>query len=563
MSAINPKEFLEELIFCLKEEDIVKANALLQFITNPSINVNIQKRALHELSKAHERLVFPILEYLTTLEIPNQEIRESLYELILDKAYGNHDRIIKYIVKDDKRNRITYIKVAGDLMLPDVAPILEKLMERSKDRDILIHSAAALGKIRLPGSLPALIKLLESFQDKTIGQTAIDAIAEIGTKAGVEYLTNSITGSHETDHLKIKALGKIQDQYALKSLASLLESTNTDVRDAAIDQLIEIGGKAVPILTSATEDAGTDFMVHLITTLGYIQDPKALPVIIDIMKTRPSDPNVRQAAYESMERIPSSKSAILLAVGIQDPVEAVRMSAARAMDKNISKVLVAGLKNVVREGGEESLNAVGALIDSESDNIFNFLLQEESFIRLAVKHVTTKADPKTRDKFLNTLKKKNHGALAEKIVSMVPKRSETEKSAEDTEVKIYVVDDSKMMLKLYENKLTGFGYSATPFMLPEEAIRQIYASKPDLLITDLNMPKINGLQLAQTVRKKYSSTDLPIVMITTQSDAVDSENNPGMDKSRLSQAGINKVLHKPFSNEDLHNTIKKMLGKKQ
>ncbi|SLM27801.1 putative signal transduction protein [Desulfamplus magnetovallimortis] len=558
MSAINPREFLDELIFCLKEEDIVKANALLQFITNPEINANFQKRALHELSKASERLVFPILEYLTTLQIPNPEIQESLYELILDKAYGNHDRIIKYIIKDDKRNRITYIKVAGDLILADAAPILEKLLEKSKDRDIIIQTAASLGNIRLQSSLPALIKLVESYNDTEIQKAGIDAIAQIGGKPAVDYLTNSITGDNDTDGLKIKALGEIQDQHALQSLSSLLESTNTNIRDAAIDHLIEIGGKAVPILTAATSDAGSDFMVHLITTLGYIKDPKALPVILDIMKTKPDDPNVRQAAYESMERIPSTKSAIALAVGIHDPVEAVRMSAARAMDKNISKVLVAGLKNIVREGNEDALNAVGALIDSEADNIFNFLLQEESFIRLSVKHVTTKADPKTRDHFLNILKKKNHQALADKIEQMVPKET---KGTESKTAQIFVVDDSKMMLKLYENKLTGFGYTPTSFMFPEEALRQIYASKPDLVITDLNMPKMNGLQLAQGIRKKYSSIEIPIIMITTQSDVVESEKNSKMDKSQMGKAGINKVLHKPFSNEELQATIAKLLKK--
>jgi len=556
MAGINPKDFLEELIFCLKEEDIVKAKALLQFITKPELNVNFQKRALHELSKASQRLVFPLLEYLTTLQIPNPEIQESLYELILDKAYGNADRIIRYITQDDKKNRILYIKVAGDLLLAEAAPTLERVLETSRDPEITIQAATSLGSLRLPDALPALIKLSETHDEEGIKKAAIFAIAQTGGRAAVDYLVSSITGHDEADKFKIEALGEIQDQYALDRLASLLQSDNTHVRDAAIDLLIEIGAKAVPILTAATSNAGTDLMVHIITTLGYIKDQKAIPFILDIMKTKPDDPNIRQAAYESMERIPSTRSAIALAVGIQDPVEAVRMSAARAMDKNISKVLVAGLKNIVRDGNEEALNAVGALIDSECDNIFNFLLQEEAFIRLSVKHVTSRADKKTREHFLGVLRKKNYQALADKIVQLVP--AEAKESLSDT-IQIYVVDDSKMMLKLYENKITGFGYTATPFIFPEEAIRQIYASKPDLVITDLNMPKINGIQLAQAIRKKYSSIELPIVMITTQSDVVESDNSK-MSKSLLGNAGINKVIHKPFSNEELQQTIVKLLG---
>lgn len=558
MVIINPKEFLEELIFCIKNEDIVKAKALLQFIINPEINVNLQKRSLHELAKASERLVFPMLEYLTTLKIANPEIQDSLYELILEKAYGNSDRIIKYILQDNKSNRLIYIKVAGDLLLADAAPVFELLLEISKDPELLIQTATSLGALRLPTSLAALIKLCETNDNPKIKHAAVLAIAQIGGNEAVDYLASSIKDNDDSYEMKIKAIGEIQDQYALNKLASLLASTNTDVRYAAIDILIEIGGKAVPILTAATANANTDFMVHLITTLGYIKDQRALPVILDIMKAIPDDPNIRQAAYESMERIPSTKSSIALAAGIQDPVEAVRMSAARAMDKNISKVLVAGLKNIVREENEEALNAVGALIDSEADNIFNFLLQEEPFIKLSVKHVTSRADKKTREHFLGILRKKNQQQLADKIVKLIPK--EDEENASDIS-RIYVVDDSKMMLKLYENKITAFGYNATLFILPDEAIKQIYASKPDLVITDLNMPGINGIQLAKAVRKKYSSTDLPIVMITTQSDFMESDNSQ-INESILSVAGINKVLHKPFSNEELKETIVKFISHK-
>ena len=212
----------------------------------------------------------------------------------------------------------------------------------------------------------------------------------------------------------------------------------------------------------------------------------------------------------------------------------------------------------MREENEESLNAVGALIDSEADNIFNFLLQEEPFIKLSVKHVTSRADKKTREHFLGILRKKNQQQLADKIVKLIPK--EDEENASDIS-RIYVVDDSKIMLKLYENKITAFGYNATLFTLPDEAIKQIYASKPDLVITDLNMPGINGIQLAKAVRKKYSSTDLPIVMITTQSDFMESDNSQ-INESILSVAGINKVLHKPFSNEELKEIIVKFISHK-
>ena len=61
---VNEKEFIDELIFCLEQEDIVKSKALLQFASDANISPVTQIRALQELAKSPENVVFPLLEYL-------------------------------------------------------------------------------------------------------------------------------------------------------------------------------------------------------------------------------------------------------------------------------------------------------------------------------------------------------------------------------------------------------------------------------------------------------------------------------------------------------------------
>ncbi|OQY50018.1 MAG: hypothetical protein B6230_07070 [Desulfobacteraceae bacterium 4572_89] len=517
MSGIDPNDFIEELLFCLKEKDIVKAKALLQFASDSEIDPEVQTRALMELGRAPEDLVFPLLEQLTRVEIKNPEFQDALYELILDKAFGNSELVISYITQGDKENQIIYLRAAGDLILTEAAPALLNLLSTETDSEILLQTARSLGAMRLPEALPALGTLTDH-PDLKLQHGAIFAMADVGGREAIDQIKAVITGTRESDLIAVEALAEIQDQYALDTLASLLESRHTHIRDAAIDQLIEIGNKAVPILTSAIANAQADYMVHLLTTLGYIGDQAALPTILDIINLKPRDPNIRQAAYEALDRLPSTKSAISLAGGLQDEVEAVRMSAARAVDKNISKVLVAGLKNIVREENQDALHAVSALMDSGVDGIFNFLLEEESFLNLATTHLVSKASPEVRNNFLSLLKDKGKQELAQTMGAAVKKKSAkiSPKSYE-----IFVVDDSKMMLKLYQNKLTAMGYSPTLFQFPEEVLPAVAVSKPDLIITDLNMPKINGIQLTLEIRKKYSRQELPIIMITTQSDFVE------------------------------------------
>jgi len=556
MSGINTKEFIEELIFCLKEKDIVKAKALLQFVSDDDADADVQQKALIELAKAPEKVVFPLLEYLTKIEISNPKIQESLYELILDKAYGNTDLVIKYITQNEKRARLLFLKAAGELLLTDTAPDLQQIITRDKDKEILVAAIASLGNLRLPKSLPIFANMVNQ-PDNEVKRAAIFAISETGGNDAIDLLMGFIGEDEEANKFAVEALSDIQDLYALDKLTSLLSSNITIVRDTAIDYLMKLGNKATPIITKAVQNADADYLIHLVTTLGYIGDPAAVNSILDIINTQPKDANIRQAAYEAMERIPSPKTAISLVQGLQDPVEAVRMSAARAIDKNLSKALVAGLRNVVREGSSDSQNAVAALIDSEASNIFNFLAEEESFMELAKAHVTSKADSGTRKAFLKQMITIGQKEFAQSITQKMPE----EESSSAKEVQIFVVDDSKMMLKLYQNKLTALGFNPLTFDKPENAIPQIIQKKPDLVITDLNMPNISGLELTREIRKKYTRQDIPILMITTQSDFVEEENGDvNINDSVLTKSGINKILHKPFTDEEFKATIYSFLN---
>ncbi len=555
MSGINAKEFIEELVFCIKEEDVVKAKALLQFASDSDVDVDVQRKAMIELAKGPEKVVFPLLEYLTKVEISNPKVQESLYELILDKSFGNSDLVIKYITENEKNARILFLRAAGELLLADIAPTLTKIISEESDKDILVEAVTSLGKLRLPDALPVFANMANQ-PTKEVKQAAIFAISETGGKDAVDQLISFIGEDEQTNKFAVEALSDMQDLYSLDKLTALLSSKITIVRDTAIDQIIKMGNKATPILTKAFQNAEADYLVHLVTTLGYIGDPAAVTPILDIVNTQPDDANIRQAAYEAMERIPSPKTAISLVQGLQDPVETVRMSAARAIDKNLSKALVAGLRNVVRDGSQDSKNAVAALIDSDASNIFNFLVEEESFLDFAQTHVTTKADSATRETFLKQMGGIGQKEFSENIAKQISESGEPLVQ----ETRIFVIDDSKMMLRLYQNKLTALGYTPVTFVRPEDAIPEILKKKPDLVITDLNMPNISGLELTREVRRKYNRTDLPVLMITTQSDFVEeNDSDIRIDDSVLTKSGINQILHKPFTDEAFQRAVSTFL----
>ena len=87
--------------------------------------------------------------------------------------------------------------------------------------------------------------------------------------------------------------------------------------------------------------------------------------------------------------------------------------------------------------------------------------------------------------------------------------------------KIFVVDDSKIALEIVRETLGREGYEVFEAADGVVAHRQLKSQDVDLLITDLNMPNMNGIDLAKTVRRMPEKKFLPILIMTTNKDERD------------------------------------------
>lgn len=551
---MNQKEsdFIDELKYCVGQKDVVKAVALLQFFT--TIGLATQNKVLFEILKAPDKVAYPMLECLSRLEVDDADIQEKIDGLILEKSYDNSELIVEYIKKSNKRNKRLYIKISGNLRLREAIPVLEDLLLNEKNASVLEAALIALGHIGEQSAASMIGKYLYDSNDRLKG-AAIRSLAELGGNSAVKKLFEAISGASEADRLIVKKLVGLQDKLSIEKLTELLSSQFVDLRNAAIDGLVEIGAKAIPIVAENLKLDDMDTVVHSLNVLGRIGDVTALPAIQKLIYNQPDDPNVRFAVYEAMERLPSARSAISLAQGLTDTIDHVRMAAAKAIDKNLSTVLIAGMRNMIEARDDQSLKIVSTLIDSGADNAFNFLLDSEAFQDFAVHHLTETAHPEIRDHFLELLKSKGEKKLTKRIQDEMGPEESNEK------IKVVAVDDSKMMLKIYMRALHELGYDSVTYEYPVEAVKEVKKSKPDILITDLNMPEMNGIQLSQEIRKTYTSKQLPIIMITTQSDIAGQSvsGEKGGSENTVEAAGIDMVLNKPFQDSDLQKAITSLL----
>lgn len=77
----------------------------------------------------------------------------------------------------------------------------------------------------------------------------------------------------------------------------------------------------------------------------------------------------------------------------------------------------------------------------------------------------------------------------------------------------------------------------------------------DLIITDINMPDINGLELINFVKKHPTYKETPLIIVTTEKSAEDRKKGIAL--------GANEYITKPFNPEDLQNAVKRLIKEKE
>ncbi|HAH10723.1 MAG TPA: response regulator [Alphaproteobacteria bacterium] len=117
---------------------------------------------------------------------------------------------------------------------------------------------------------------------------------------------------------------------------------------------------------------------------------------------------------------------------------------------------------------------------------------------------------------------------------------------------IMAVDDSKTMRDMVSFTLRNAGFQVSEAEDGKAALNALSSAKVDAVITDLNMPNMDGVSLIKALRADPRYKTTPILMLTTESDPA--------KKSEGRDAGATGWLVKPFNPEKLVETVKKVCG---
>lgn len=166
---------------------------------------------------------------------------------------------------------------------------------------------------------------------------------------------------------------------------------------------------------------------------------------------------------------------------------------------------------------------------------------------------------------LTNLQEKQKSTLTEAKTIDERKRDEyplktpldTEKTANSEETKhpakiykIVSIDDSPTIHEMIKQYLGQEKYSVSTVDNPMLSLGPIFKVKPDLILMDFSMPKINGYKLCRILRQSHILKETPIIMVSGNSD---------IEKEELERSGITDYLAKPFSQEQLLSVVNKYL----
>ena len=117
---------------------------------------------------------------------------------------------------------------------------------------------------------------------------------------------------------------------------------------------------------------------------------------------------------------------------------------------------------------------------------------------------------------------------------------------------ILVVEDNERNLKLVRDVLEYVGYDVRVARTAEDGIAQAVKEPPDLVLMDLQLPGIDGMEALRRLRENQRTADIPVVAVTAQAMK--------QDRERALEAGFNGYIEKPISVRAFPDQVRSFLS---
>jgi len=504
---------------------------------------------LNEISGSKDPEALPGLVALLKEPVGDTSIDYMVVNALNAVLSANEDKVIQGLTDNHDGFKILCIRVAGEHGFVDAVGPLMKLAEGEASNDRLMEIITSLSRIQNTGALPVFRQHLDN-EDAFIQAACIEALGKLQDMESIARFKAIVAENEEPDRFEVcdittwkavDALAGLATEDTITYLVGKLHHKNPTVRRLITDALVDIGPSCIPMLLNAFETGDIDNKILTANVLGFIRDRSGADGLVAAFdKGLADDENVRYAVYEALGRIGTMKGIICLVDGLSETEELILMAVIGGLERHVNPGMVSTLTKLIIQADDQADRLAKAVISSKAVTIFDALYETQGAGDALMDALAESKDPEVIGEFRTVLGEIG-GDRAEQDMERLPQVA-------TGAMKALAADDSRSMCAMHRAILTDLGFE--PFMAAngEEAYDFIENGEEfDVIITDMNMPVMDGMELVGKIRSTPGLEDVPIIMVTTESEA--------SQQDLAAKTGVTAFITKPFKPDELKAKI--------
>ncbi|WP_321493777.1 response regulator [uncultured Desulfobacter sp.] len=533
-----------------------------------------QVELLEDIEKKKEDAAIPGLVELCKKSDPSDQAAVMAENTLRSLLLENEAQTVKCLMSDHGNIKKISLQVCCRKKFPSAAPVLLKLFtdlmsEQTSEMasgelmsDELnprykegFEILSALVLIQPPEALGIFRQNLHN-KDSLIASLSIEAVGKYNDVDSVDALCKIVEESEAGDRYEqcdltvagaIDSLAMIHTDKALSFLASKIHHRNPVARRIIHAVFPRLGPETIRFIAPFIYEDNTDLKIMAVNLLGTIGDKKGVDCIEEAIDKGIADhPNVKFAVYEALGKIFSIRSLVRLVDGLFEQEPSLLIAVISSLNHQINPGVVKKLKNMIDKGDDQSSRLINAVVAARALSLFESLYEDQAI----------------GDKMVDVIIKSSDrgfcGAFLKKLKSIDSKRAESDRdkissvSSVLLKKRVLIVDDSESMLAFYRSIASAMGLSVITAENGRKALDILEEDKLfDLILTDLNMPVMTGIELTQKIRTDPSVEKIPIVVVSTESEE--------SQEQLAIKMGADDFMKKPFTADQLQVKIKTLI----
>ena len=321
---------------------------------------------------------------------------------------------------------------------------------------------------------------------------------------------------------------------------------NSVIRRVVATHITTINEPAIAPLAKKLTKGDRDEKIMAANILANMKQQSVFPYLVTA--TREKDENIRFAAYEAMGEISSYQTCYTCYDGIFDPSLSIRTLVLTYLEDNICAVVAGKVRRNLQKNDEKAKRIQEAMAHVAATEILGRLTDYPDLFEPIFAQIKQYSSVLILEQYKSLLMQDRCKEL-QKLWNNV--KLEAKPPGQYQDRKVLVVDDSATVLRISSNILNKVGYTTFTAMDGQQGLNILAKQQVDIVLTDMNMPVMTGIEMAREIKKNILLDELPLIMITTEQK----EN----EKQAALDAGIDVFLTKPFKPQELLDCIEGLL----